>query len=137
MEVNFEDLSDDEVNSDQLKDPDIRFDDDDFDFDVSFFEKKQHEKVIINTHKKLMEFKTKFEQTGLYSMMDLNVEYRNYYNSLKTVTVDDNVCILDIPIIKMDIEQIDDIIIKKQEMRSSKDLKQSKTKSQFKWKFGH
>lgn len=142
MEVNFDDLSDDIVDSDQLKDYDIEFNDD-VSFDDSFFDKQSHDKVITDTHKKLMEYKKKFEEVRLYTLMELNVEYQNYYNGLKTITINDNTCILDVPIIKMDVEQIDEIIIKKQTLRSSKEIKIGKgpkkfeEKSFFKWKFGH
>lgn len=139
MELNFEDLSYDEIDSDQMKDYDIDFDD--MSFDDSFFQKNPHDQVIINTHKKLMEYKKKFEEIGLYGLIELNIEYRNYCNELKSIIVD-NICILDVPIIKMDVEQIDEIIIKKQEMRSSKMIigkrfKKFDEKSFFKWKFMH
>lgn len=133
MEVDFADLSDEEVDDDQMKGMT-----DEFEFDDTFF-KKTDDKAITDVHKKLMEYKTKFEKVGLYALMDLNAEYLNYYNGLKEVKFeDDNTYILDVPIIKMDVEQIDEIIMKKQEQRKPKEPpKKKESKSFFKSRFGY
>jgi len=134
MEVNFEDLSDD-LDYDIMKEPDEEFDYD-IEIDDSHFNTKNYDKIIMDTHKKLLDYKNKFERSNLFGLMDLNVEYRNYYNSLKAITVEDNACILDVPIIKMDVEQIDDVITKKQAERIRKEEpKKNGFTSQFKWKF--
>jgi hypothetical protein len=135
MEVYFEDLSDDKVD-DLMMDYQDGFEYDDSVFDDSHFSKKRHDGNITEVHKKLMDFKTKFEQTNLFGLMELNAEYRNYYNGLKTMNIEDDKCILDVPTIKMDVEQIDTVIMSKQAERS-KPVKQNGLKSRFSWRFKH
>lgn len=131
MENDLGNYSDD--MEDYLKDPDDVFDYDDDMFDDSQLY-KNNDKKITEIHQKLMGIKTKFEKASLFGLMDLNSEYLNYYNSLKTVMVDDNVCILDVPIVKMDIEQVDAVIKAKQAKRVEP-VRTKKSESLFKWRF--
>jgi len=138
MEVDFADLSDDDLDDGEMKCVSDEFNYDEIGFDDSQFEKKTQDKEIMQTHKKLQEYICKFEKVILYTLMELNAEYMNYYNSLKAFTFDDNSCLLDVPIIRMDVEQIDKLIMKKQAERTRKEEpKKNSFASQFKLKFNY
>lgn len=145
MEVNFDDESASGGAYDDFDDYSGTYSDDysgtysDDIIDVDNL-KENNNKVIIEIHQKLDSHKIKLQSADLDSFSELNSEYRNFYNEMKEIKIDSDTNLIDVPVIKMDIEQIEKTIKNKQLLRTSQNKNMEKTKlksslTNFKWKF--